>query len=270
MLKLLVKGSRLEAFLKKVARYFLADELRRVAALEETAAMLSGAVNRLTQKIAYLSGTKPHVSKAWDAPCAGATEEFDYYNFEKVFHDEEVIKERQKAYVGFFKERVNVLDIGCGRGEFLEVMRAHDVPARGVDVNGQMVAHCRDKELQVERADFESYLQSLPDNSLGGIFSAQVVEHLELEKLNRFFKLGYRKLQPKGLLVVETVNPHCLPAFKLFYLDPTHIRPLFPEFLQFLAKTSGFQATSVLYLTESGFSEALYAECGNYALLAEK
>ena len=79
-----------------------------------------------------------------------------------------------------------------------------------------------------------------------------------------------RSMKKNGVLVVETVNPHCFEAFKLFHLDPTHRNPLYPEFVQFLCRTSGFKDPEILYLTTDGFSKDLYAECGDYAVICAK
>ena len=105
--------------------------------------------------------------------------EFDYAGFEERFRgSEEEIKERQRIYVPYFEGRNDVLDIGCGRGEFLELMRESGIQARGVDLDLDMILLCRDKGLDVSVDDAFAYLGALPDDSLGGIFAAQVIEHL--------------------------------------------------------------------------------------------
>ena len=111
----------------------------------------------------------------------------DYVAFEDVFRlSEDVIRERQRAYLPLVEDRTPVLDAGCGRGEFLELLRDAGIPARGVDLDPGMVERARAKGLEVELGDAVGHLESLPDESLGTIFAAQVVEHLPVERLLAF------------------------------------------------------------------------------------
>ena len=113
-------------------------------------------------------------------------QEPDYFLFENRFRgSEEKIKEALRYYLPWFKEGQNVLDIGCGRGEFLELMKENNIVARGIDVNEQFVDYCRQKGLDVQLKDAVAELEGLEDNSLGGIFMGQVIEHLEPNYLTR-------------------------------------------------------------------------------------
>ena len=105
----------------------------------------------------------------------------------------ELIRERQSVYLDDFRDAAPVLDIGCGRGEFLTLLREAGVEARGIDVDPEMVTHCREEGLEVEQADALSYLASLEDDSLGGIFCAHVLEHLSPPALFRLLELGGRE-----------------------------------------------------------------------------
>jgi SAM-dependent methyltransferase len=174
---------------------------------------------------------------------------FDYFGFEERFRgSEEDIKERQRVYVEFFKEAQPVLDIGCGRGEFLELSTAIGIKAKGVDVDLDMVLYCQEKGLDVVREDAFTYLESLPDESLGGLFAAQLVEHLEPTRIIELVNLCHRKLQPKGVLILETPNPICLAVFaRSFYMDFSHIRPIHPEAMKFLFESAGFQDLQVKF-----------------------
>ncbi len=139
-----------------------------------------------------------------------------------------------------------MLDIGCGRGEFLELLAAQGIAARGIDVNPEMVDTCRVRGLDAVEGDAVSYLAAVDDGSLGGIFAAQVVEHLEPGYLLRLLDLAFHKLAAGGVLVLETLNPACWVAFFESYIrDITHVRPLHPETLKYLVMASGFPAAAI-------------------------
>jgi len=141
-----------------------------------------------------------------------------------------------------------VLDVGCGRGEFLELLAASGISARGIDSNHEMAELCRARGLDVAEADAATYLAALPDASLGGLFAAQVVEHLPPAYLLRVLELAFHKLRPGGHLVLETLNPACWVAFFESYIrDITHAWPLHPETLQYLVTASGFASARIEY-----------------------
>ncbi len=175
--------------------------------------------------------------------------EFDYAGFEERFRgSEEELKERQRSYVQYFEGRENILDIGCGRGEFLELLRESGIKARGVDLDLDMVLLCRDKGLDAVRDDAFAYLAALPDDSVGGVFAAQVIEHLPPRRVIELVTLCYRKLAPGGVLILETPNPKCLMVFAdSFYKDPSHVQPLHPDTMQFLLEATGFHEVEVRF-----------------------
>ena len=175
-----------------------------------------------------------------DSPSAGTG--LNYFVFEDQFRgSREEIKERQRAFVRYFEGCSNVLDIGCGRGEFLELMRDAGIGARGVDLDETMVEFCRSRGLAVELNDAVSYLEQLEDESLDGVFIDQVVEHLEPAYLVRLLELCYRKMKFGYHIVAETVNPLSFVSFANFYIDMTHVRPVHPETLKFLFGAAGFR-----------------------------
>ena len=136
--------------------------------------------------------------------------------------------------------------MGCGRGEFLDLLAAKGITARGLDLNHEMVEECRARGLQAVEGDAVTVLESTPDGSLGGLFAAQVVEHLEPSYLLRFLELAYHKLKPGGRIVLETLNPACWVAFFESYIrDITHRWPLHPETLKYLVIASGFASASI-------------------------
>src|SRR5918912_3267291 len=166
------------------------EDARRVAELEE----------RLTRVERRPAGGAPATVAA--QPAAAALP--DYFAFEaRMRGRSEEIRERQRAYVEDLREAAPVLDVGCGRGELVGLLREAGVEARGVDADADMVAYARGDGLDVEQADALEYLERLRDGSLGGIFTAQVVEHLPAATLARVLELGLRKLRPRGIFVAE-------------------------------------------------------------------
>jgi O-antigen chain-terminating methyltransferase len=158
------------------------------------------------------------------------------------------IKERLNPYVEYFRNQSSVLELGCGRGEFLELLRENGIDARGIDDNTEMVATCRERGLTVSEADITTYLRDLPPASLGGIFAAQVIEHLPPNQLRAMLDSCYGALREDGCLVVETVNPRSLVALvESFYRDLSHQKPLHPETVDFLLRACGFREVSIHY-----------------------
>ena len=172
---------------------------------------------------------------------------YKYVGFEDQFRgSREVIRARFESYLPLFAGRAVVLDVGCGRGEFLELLAAAGITARGIDLNHAMAEDCRARGLDVKEADAVGHLSALPDSSLGGIFSAQVVEHLQPGYLLRFLELAFHKLKPGGRVVLETLNPACWVAFFESYIrDITHVWPLHPETLKYLVAASGFTKVDI-------------------------
>jgi O-antigen chain-terminating methyltransferase len=170
---------------------------------------------------------------------------FDYFLFEHRFRGTRAdIKQRQLAYLELFRGRESVLDLGCGRGEFAELLSEQRIPVLGVDRDADMIAECRERGLPVVHADVFNYLGALPAASVDGIFAAQLVEHLTPGQVLSLVQLCRAKLKIGGLVVLETVNPHCSFALGNFYLDPTHVRPVPPQLLAFMLAQSGFDPQS--------------------------
>jgi 2-polyprenyl-3-methyl-5-hydroxy-6-metoxy-1,4-benzoquinol methylase len=172
---------------------------------------------------------------------APALADFDYGRFAERFRgSEEYVQRNLEFYRTFFEDRRNVLDVGCGRGEFLEAMRELGVTARGIDIAEDSVALCRHKGLMAETADLFPFLAAQPEGEFDGIFSAQVVEHLAPERLPEMIRLCTARLRRGGLLAIETPNPECLAIFAThFYLDPTHTRPVPHPLLAFYMEEAG-------------------------------
>src|SRR5262245_48065262 len=172
-----------------------------------------------------------------------------YVGFEDAFRgSSEDIQRQLRDYVPIFAGASDVLDIGCGRGEFLALLRESGIGARGIDLNDAMVAVCQEKGFEAKKADALSYLRSLPAGSLGGLFAAQVVEHLEPAYLTRLLEAAFEALRPSAPIVLETINPACWFAFFESYIrDITHVQPLHSDTLKFLLIASGFQQIEIRY-----------------------
>jgi SAM-dependent methyltransferase len=177
----------------------------------------------------------------------GVLDSYKYVGFENQFRgSQDVIRARLESYLPYFDGASDVLDVGCGRGEFLDLLAARGISGRGLDLNHEMVEVCRARGLDVAEADVVSYLDGLPDASLGGLIAVQVVEHLQPGYLLRFLELAFHKLRPGAPIVLETLNPACWTAFfDSFIRDITHVWPLHPETLRYLVQASGFSTTRI-------------------------
>lgn len=175
-------------------------------------------------------------------------EGIDYFDFEDTFRGErKKIKKELSIYLPYFKQGT-VVDLGCGRGEFLELLMENEIEAVGIDNYQEFIDYCRKRGLNVKYGDVMEYLTEVEDNSLGGIFNAQLVEHLESKQLNQFCHLAYQKLKLGASFVIETPNPMCLSMFtNAFYIDPSHNKPIHPKLLEYLVKKEGFAEVQILF-----------------------
>jgi SAM-dependent methyltransferase len=212
-------------------------------------------VRELEERLARLErrgsgGTSAPVASTVAAqPAAAALP--DYFAFESRMRGSvEGVRERQRPYVQDFRDAAPVLDVGCGRGELLTLLRGAEIAARGIDADADMVDYARGEGLDVEQADLVQYLEGLADGSLGGIFMGQVVEHLPPQTLARALELAAAKLRGGGVLVAETINPLSPIALRNYFADLTHAQPLVPETLELLARQSGFAQTEIRFLNE--------------------
>jgi SAM-dependent methyltransferase len=173
----------------------------------------------------------------------------EYVGFEDRFRgSREAIRAQQVHYAALFAGASDVLDLGCGRGEFLDILREQGIGARGLDTNHEMVELCRARGLDVTEGDALAHLRALPHASLGGLFAAQVVEHLAPPYLASLLEAAHAALRPGACVALETINPACWTAFFESYLrDPTHVRPYHPETLSYLVTAAGFQDAAIHY-----------------------
>lgn len=181
--------------------------------------------------------------------------DIDYFLFETLYRgDREEIKKRQSIYLKYFKDKEVILDIGCGKGEFIELLiQEGKKQVKGIDINQDMILYCKDKGLPVEMADGIEYLKNnVDDDTLDGIFMGQVIEHMTPRDIISITRLLYQKLKKNGVIVIETVNPQCLYVFAhSFYLDISHIKPIHPFTLQFILQSEGFEQIDILYLSKT-------------------
>jgi len=161
----------------------------------------------------------------------------------------EEIKRRLTIYVDYFRGCSKVVDIGCGRGEFLELLRENSIGAFGVDTNSSMVQICLKKGLDVKWDDALSCLRSLQNGYLDGIFSAHLIEHLTPPELIGLICLSHAKLRPGAYFIAETPNPLSIAtATQTLYLDPSHVRLIHPETMRFLLESNGFEKIECKFL----------------------
>jgi O-antigen chain-terminating methyltransferase len=225
---------RAAADMEELQKRFWAD-LDRVRLEYET--IIHAELRAVRQKVSFSAPAGPVTLRA-----PTEFQDIDWLKFAEKFRGSETaIKQRQQIYATRFQGHSPVLDIGCGRGELLEVLRDSGIDASGIDLSEDSLALCRSKGLQVEAADLFTYLHDLPDASLGGAVCSQVVEHLPPTRLPELVRLAHSKLRSGALLAIETPNPECLAIFAThFYLDPTHRHPIPPALMSFYLEEAGF------------------------------
>ncbi|WIJ24019.1 methyltransferase domain-containing protein [Devosia sp. RR2S18] len=211
-----------------------------------------------------------------------------YHAFEQAFRGsrEEIAGRLERGYGAFLRVIAKeapggrVLDLGCGRGEWLELALSYGFSAHGVDLDEGMLAECFVRGLPATNGDAIAYLAGEPDDSLSIVSGFHIAEHLPFDVLQEVFRQAMRALRPGGLLILETPNAENLHVGSLsFHMDPTHNKPLPPGLMSFLARYYGFARAEILRLQESpGLSErdtarlldVLGGVSPDYALVAQK
>lgn len=232
----------------------LKRELEKLRAVSATAATQAGTPVGVIPPAAVSAPTAAVVAGSAAPGGAGSRmatsiDSYKYVGFEDRFRgSQELIRARQIEYLPYFAGAADVLDIGCGRGEFLELLREKGISGRGLDVNHEMVEVCLSRGLDATEGDALSYLQQQPDASLGGLIALQVVEHLDPGYLMEMLDVAYHKLRPGSHIILETINVASWYAFFSSYIrDLTHVRPIHPDTLSYLLSASGFQRVNVRY-----------------------
>lgn len=225
--------------------------LERITALEAGAA-LGGALGSLIDRVERLEAAERD---------RGFAPFFSNVQFEVAFRgSQEELKQRYAGLADFLVgcSVESVVDVGCGQGMLLELLKERNVPAVGVELDGELARVGRAKGLDVEEGNGLHYLQERQDGSLGAIVLLQVIEHLSHQQVADLFLIAYRKLRPEGVLAIETVNPQSLYVYaRAFYLDPTHTTPVHPAYLGFLAEQAGFSGHRIEWRSPVPEGEAL-------------
>lgn len=210
-----------------------------------------------------------------------------YRQFEQLFRgDRTEIKSRLQAYLPFIEPlfdlypKATALDLGCGRGEWLEILREKNFVAHGVDLDDSMLADCRSLNLSVKTQDAIAALQELDDESVSIVSAFHLVEHIPFDTLRQLVSESHRVLKPGGILIMETPNPeNIMVGSSNFYMDPTHTRPIPIGLLSFIPRYYGFFRVKVLRLQESPslmnnpyptMQDVLEGVSPDYAVIAQK
>jgi O-antigen chain-terminating methyltransferase len=224
-------------------KHYILDQQRRLALLlEEVRKRMPSHLNQ--EQIETIAMEEDHLLDAM------------YVSFEDQFRGtREDIKNRVSAYLslvtdaGAGSEEFPVLDLGCGRGELLELLKENGLVAKGFDLNRIMVQQCMELNLQVEEQEALDGLRRLPANSLGAITGMHLIEHLSYKQMIALFDEALRAIKPGGVVIFETPNPeNILVGAYTFYSDPTHKNPLPPNLVKFLVEARGFVRPQIMRL----------------------
>ncbi len=174
---------------------------------------------------------------------------FDYLSFFNRFRSPpDELKKHQSIFVEYYAGCRDVLDIGCGRGEFLELLRERGIGGRGVDTDPEMVGICKSHGLDVAQIDAVEYLEGLSPGSIDGVFMDDIIEHLETDYMLRLVSLIGSRLTEDSYYIVKTISPLSLATFTDYYLDVTHVRALHPGALKYIVESAGFGDIEVRFL----------------------
>jgi SAM-dependent methyltransferase len=168
----------------------------------------------------------------------------DYAFLQHMGHDSAQQKVHQRMYLAFFEGCSRVIDLGCGNGEFVEMLGERGIDAVGVDADPEMVRHMRERGTPVVERDVMAYMADLPALSIDGVFAAHLVEHLPYRAVLQLARDAYRALRPGGVIVLVAPDPRSLYAhLEMFYRHFGHVGFYDPRLLCFFLEQGGFVAT---------------------------
>ena len=253
---------------------------------ESVSAELDG--EQLNQELVNLGilGIPSYLGKAKEGTDDEIIKEFSeeekfYYYLGNLFRgSEESIKNQQMHYLKHAKRayensgQLPFVDIGCGRGEFLEILKSYGIESIGIDTNEAVASGPREKGLNVIVEDGMRFLKSVEDSALSGVSMFQVVEHMEFNYVFKLCSLASRKISPGGCIIIETINPYCYRKLGTYSLDPSHIYMPSPDALKLMLEMLDFQNVIIQFyapikdkITKKENSLNLYE---GYCLIAEK
>ena len=248
--------------------------------LEKDFLSLNHTVHNIQQEVCSLRSElqKKRIPQVFvETPFYPQSQDFSFYTaFQKAFRGEkDVIKERLRIYLDYIPQASSypVLELGAGRGEFLELLKEHSIPCIGVDVNEDFVNFLKSKGFQIFKEDAITFLKNT-SQTFRAITAFHLVEHLPYKNVPEFIKLCYEHLEEGGVLIVEMPNPWFIYAFATFYIDPTHIKPIPPETIGFYFHRAGFKNIKFLYLQPylssipQNLSEKVFYQ--DFAVIGEK
>ena len=228
---------------------------RRIEQLENRSEMQEVKIKMaLTKKPDVIVGAQQTVQPVRVQEAADDEYSFiDYFDFENHFRgSKESIKEVQKQYLKYFEGRSNVLDLGCGRGEFLELLGENEIKATGVECYPEFAEYCKARGLDVIEDDALTYLEK--QEKIGGIFAGQLIEHLKFNQIVRLCELAYEKLEDGAYIIMETPNPMTLAIYThAFYMDPSHNKPIHPYTMEYFMRKVGFKEVEILFTETSKY-----------------
>lgn len=191
-----------------------------------------------------------------------------YLEFENKFRGSEADIEKNVTFYaellkreGIDYDKYPILDIGCGRGELITVLKRYSLRATGIDINRAMVKRARSLGLDVHQADAVKYLARSGENSFGAITGMHIIEHIPFDALLELFDSTFKALVPGGVAAFETPNPeNLLVGTYSFYMDPSHLHPLPPPLIVHAMETVGFNRVEVIYRHDAGERTKKYTD----------